>query len=253
MRKFILFLFALQLIGVSTAPTTTAEKTIDDVPEDAADPMENISKDVESDVEDATENIAEFEITNDNTDDEEEAAEENDDNREDDMAEKVPAYKRTILNNYRETFSFQCPTGTSFGTIDSIHKNGEEDRIWAIYCTKNLYNIGSSTWTGDVNEFDREMDFQCAGGHVVTGMGGHFSGWSKDRRYRFQCTQIKNTHATDCHLTGKTVIDKKFEINIPAGYFMTGMKSVHHNRQEDRIFQIEYCKMTSTSYYGGNH
>merc|ERR1712109_290154 len=113
--------------------------------------------------------------------------------------------------DYDQNFVYSCPDGEYLKTIESVHDNRKEDRVFKFGCQRLTDNpawveaqMDKCEWTNYVNDFDQLFEFQCVNDHVITGISSYHDNGKEDRRYKFQCCQ-------------------------PDGYIIRGGNSVHDN------------------------
>merc|ERR1711953_344276 len=63
------------------------------------------------------------------------------------------------INGYDEDMNHLCPDGGIVIGVQSKHNNHREDRIWKLKCCKPTGSLSSCSWSGEINRYDRDMDW----------------------------------------------------------------------------------------------
>ncbi|XP_056128942.1 uncharacterized protein LOC130106735 [Lampris incognitus] len=149
-------------------------------------------------------------------------------------------------NNWDGVLSHQCPPGQAVSRITSVHSNQREDRLWKFSC-KALGTPKTCRWSGYVNDFDKDMNFQCPHNQVIAGAHSYHRNDKEDRRWRFYCCSFTGFVTFDCKPTPwVNYFDEYFSWPVPYGNFLTGVRSYHRNYQEDRRWCFRYCQGRSS-------
>ncbi|CAB4010826.1 Hypothetical predicted protein [Paramuricea clavata] len=147
-----------------------------------------------------------------------------------------------VLTKPDATFGKQCPAGTGISRIISYYSSGHKDRAWAFFCRRDLKITNTCGWSGWLNWYEQELLFQCPTG-VLTGVFSTHNNNYQDRRFRFRCCRTKRVCQYDCRWTGYVNTFKGLKnYVVPYGYFITGAKSHHDNRHEDRVWRFLICR-----------
>lgn len=152
------------------------------------------------------------------------------------------------VNSWRQYFSTDCPSSYSVTFWQSEHRNCKEDRIHYFQCGYGpvRYRHGNCAWSGHyVNDFDQLVNYKCPHNGFITGVRSVYSGHHRDRRFNFRCCHVSGLRAHSCQTTlYQNQWDKEIRYQVPNGYFLVGVTSVHHNRHEDRRYKFEICQFS---------
>jgi type II secretory pathway pseudopilin PulG len=138
------------------------------------------------------------------------------------------------------------------------HDNGTEDNQIALHLFRPGNGNQDFTWgpnvqsTGWVNDWDGEVSFTCSGNGFITNEYSEHSNSKEDRRYKYTCRTVqyydnfRRRNATAgrelCEWSGLVNYwDYGFDFHCPQGKLMAGVKSIHRNAQEDRIYNFMCC------------
>merc|ERR1712168_1026863 len=153
------------------------------------------------------------------------------------------ARKKRAVNKFDQPVNFSCPKDHYLSEITSSHSNHHEDRIFSFKCAKFSGGFSVNYWSQPANVYDGKMDFQCPNTFAITGTRSNHHNHYEDRIYRFRCSQLatgnKKRH---CFWSQKTCYDDTWTIPHIPGYFITGVRSEHHNHYEDRRFSFQRCR-----------
>eukprot|EP01083_Nonionella_stella_P031052 85059_1 len=75
----------------------------------------------------------------------------------------------------------------------SYHDNDYEDRRWTFTCgllDNEEYDLVNCGWTGNLNEYDGELDFHCPNNGVIRGIHSWHNDVREDRIWRIDCCNI---------------------------------------------------------------
>ncbi|CAB4010825.1 Hypothetical predicted protein [Paramuricea clavata] len=140
------------------------------------------------------------------------------------------------------TFGKQCPAGSGMTKIVSYYSSGYKDRTWAFYCRKDSKVTSICHWSSWLNWYESELLYQCPSG-VLTGVYSTHNNYYQDRRFRFRCCQTKKVCQYNCRWTSYVNTFKgRKNYMVPYGYFITGAKSHHNDRHEDRVWRFLICR-----------
>lgn len=141
---------------------------------------------------------------------------------------------------YDRPFSLNCPTGKSIYILRSEHSNRREDRRWAMQCRNDKVTSNCFT-TGWQNYFDEAFDFTCPFNSIMTGFSGVHNNKREDRRFKFRCC-LSSGSLGACKRSGwVNSYDEDLFFYVPPGRSLVGVKSVHNNKREDRVFNFKTC------------
>jgi len=119
---------------------------------------------------------------------------------------QVASKETFFINDWRESFEFECPIGEHIYYLMSQHSNSKEDRRWGFDCRKGSVSddCAWTAWMNDPNaqnHQDNNMERKCSGGGVVAGIrGAHVSG-KEDRRWKIKCCKSNTKRLKSCSWT----------------------------------------------------
>ncbi|TRY67197.1 hypothetical protein TCAL_13161 [Tigriopus californicus] len=146
-------------------------------------------------------------------------------------------------NDYDGFLKKECPPNDSIYEVQSIHDNHHEDRVWDWRCQPSGYEFESCSWSGDVNQYDGPLNFECSNG-VITGVESTNSNHDEDRVWSFKCCTKPNICYSECSISAAAnEYDGPLSFRVDPGYFLTGADSVHSNHDEDRVWHFHTCKI----------
>lgn len=127
----------------------------------------------------------------------------------------------------------------SISTIQSIHEDSYEDRVWKFICQSDLNITSSCSWkrNGRVNNLDGSFSYICPRkGHIVGMDASTLNGYYKDREFNIKCCNgaVKRKNCRWTHYVHDW--DARMNYNVPSGYFLAGASSYHDNYYEYVIF-----------------
>jgi hypothetical protein len=160
------------------------------------------------------------------------------------------------VNNWDQTFSYNCPGQKALCGEQSYHNNGTEDRRHSFKCCdvkvdNQILNRKSCTSSGQVNEFDRLLNFSCPKNSLAVGHWSSHDNGTEDRIYDFKCCDYgsasQQVKTENCELLPNGAWannwDQPVNFTCPAGKVKIGELSVHHNGTEDRIYRFKCCSV----------
>ena len=105
------------------------------------------------------------------------------------------------------------------------------------------------------NSWDRPLSFSCRDNQALYRVKSTHSNRKEDRVWEWSCrTVLKgNTRfrGSDCKWTGwQNGYDLPLMFQCPANKVLTGVKSIHHNGKEDRVWAFQCC--SARDYYTRN-
>ena len=95
------------------------------------------------------------------------------------------------------------------------------------------------------NHGDKPLKVECnqKKGMAINRIQSIYDAKKKDRRFRFSCTQVAHTPPKHCQWYNDiNGWDQPLIFTCPADYYMTGIKSYHNNKKEDRRWSIKCCR-----------
>jgi len=95
------------------------------------------------------------------------------------------------INGYDDEFTYICPGNKVIAGVCSHHNSGKEDRKFNFYCV-DLENAEKTncSWTGWVNDYDKDMNYICPGNKVIAGVHSKHNNHKEDRKFDFYCCNI---------------------------------------------------------------
>merc|ERR1711934_131313 len=153
--------------------------------------------------------------------------------------------------DYDQNFDFLCKSGQYIKSIESVHDNGKEDRIFHFGCAELSESFAEDQltnceWSPYVNDFDALFEYQCPNDKIITGVSSYHDNGKEDRRYKFNCCQPGTLVTYHCQYTNYVnSYDHILSYRVPDGMVMKGVNSVHDNGKEGRIFKIDICMLGS--------
>ncbi|XP_076130903.1 hemagglutinin/amebocyte aggregation factor-like [Alosa pseudoharengus] len=157
----------------------------------------------------------------------------------------VEARDLRYVNDYDKPLRFNCPTTQSISGITSEHHNKHEDRRWDFNCRDTFTQRAHCFESGYVNNWDGPLMFECPTNYVVTGMSSVHDNHHEDRRWTFTCCTGSNFCTGNCQWSGYVNhFDGLLNWYAGVGYYLTGAKSYHENKHEDRRWQYQTCQKT---------
>ncbi|RUS86139.1 hypothetical protein EGW08_006087 [Elysia chlorotica] len=104
----------------------------------------------------------------------------------------------------------------------------------------------SAVWGVDyVNNWDGPVDFECPDAESIGYLYSIHSNTAEDRRWKIACRKPPSgAEVRKCEWTPNYVNqnDRTLLYMCPANYVISGVKSVHSNRDEDRRYKFKCCK-----------
>lgn len=93
------------------------------------------------------------------------------------------------------------------------------------------------------NYWDRLLNVQCGNNQAFYRVKSCYSTQHRDRRWEWNCRNIlQNTKFSGCQWTGwQNYYDEPLLFQCPTNKVLTGVKSVHDNRREDRRWAFQCC------------
>ncbi|XP_060605363.1 hemagglutinin/amebocyte aggregation factor-like [Ruditapes philippinarum] len=154
----------------------------------------------------------------------------------------------TIVNDYDGHMKFECASRNQFiSRVSSVHSNHREDRVFHMSCRNFPINVAGLTpscyWTGYINDWDKQMIFQCSGNGYIGGFQSDHHNRHEDRRWKVKCCNMKGIYLAGCNHTPWTNDwDNKQNFNVEPNRVMTGINSIHSNQKEDRLYRYMTCE-----------
>eukprot|EP01084_Bolivina_argentea_P029889 55454_1 len=111
--------------------------------------------------------------------------------------------------------------------VKSIFIDDENDRKWRFQCgvLSAGYMTVSCGWSGYLNEYDGDVDFQCLSNGIIRSISSVYNDHKRDRIWKFECCQIFFEIASSGASAGED-----YMLNIDT--------SVHHNYNNKKIFLL---------------
>ncbi|GFO48454.1 hemagglutinin/amebocyte aggregation factor [Plakobranchus ocellatus] len=139
------------------------------------------------------------------------------------------------MTDWDQHFTFSCPDNEMLKTIESIHDNGKEDRVFNFGCTPVPFgaSLSGCEWSGYANDYDKLLEFQCHNDAVITGIDSVHDNGKEDRRYKFRCCNPVGLVTHACEYTGIiNNYDAHLLYRAPDGMAIKGVSSRHDNGKE---------------------
>lgn len=137
------------------------------------------------------------------------------------------------VNNWDDTFRFECPDGEHIANVGSMHSNHHEDRRWDYQCKKlsNSYSgsyFKNCAWSGFVNDFHEMVAFRCPDKGAITGVYSIHDNHKEDRRFSFKCCQVVNYPIKECKFTNYlNEWDGPMNYRVPDRFLLVGFASYY--------------------------
>ena len=154
-----------------------------------------------------------------------------------------------FLNEYDRPLAFSCPSGQVIKSINSIHHNYFEDRIWKFTCGFPYKNIPVTNcqWTPDyINAFQQPLSYSCPADSILAGVQSYHENKYEDRRWKFLCCSQPKVefHTYSCSITDwLNKMDQPLNYAVPQNYdVITGWFSLFNDYTKDRIHKMMVCK-----------
>lgn len=159
------------------------------------------------------------------------------------------------VNIWDQEFEYKCPAQKAMSGEVSYHDNGTEDRRHAFTCSdlkidNQIVPRKSCSWTGQINEYDRLINFECPRGEILAGHWSHHDNGTEDRVYSFYCcdygSSSQKMKITNCDFITPgwaNYWDQPVNQLCPTGKVRIGEHSIHHNHYEDRIYRFKCCSV----------
>eukprot|EP00091_Calanus_sinicus_P006429 TRINITY_DN1706_c0_g1_i9.p1 TRINITY_DN1706_c0_g1~~TRINITY_DN1706_c0_g1_i9.p1 ORF type:complete len:383 (-),score=99.20 TRINITY_DN1706_c0_g1_i9:38-1138(-) len=143
-----------------------------------------------------------------------------------------------------------CKPGERVASIHSEHSNHNEDRKWTLTCgavQPEFIVENENSWyeVTSPNGWDGELWWQgTPENKFLVGMTSEHDNHHEDRQFRFFTVYSDNWYVTDCiwH-TAVNNLDGVLDWTLGADEVFAGLHSIHHNHQEDRIWDLQVCKL----------
>ena len=105
-------------------------------------------------------------------------------------------------------------------------------------------SLAGLCFCGWKNGFDRKLDFSCPPNNYIYKIFSKHSNTCEDRKWDFGCR--KGPVTDNCYWTGyRNEYDAELNYKAPWNTVITGMRSIHSNKKEDRRYAFRYCKVIS--------
>merc|ERR1712198_73180 len=149
---------------------------------------------------------------------------------------------------FDDPWTRSCGSGFIISRLTSIHDNHREDRRWSITRITPKFSLSApKPFTDYVNEYDKELNFNCGTDEALVGIHSVHDNHREDRRFKFQCATIKKKSGQSIRCDPPQRAndwDDPLETTLPgSNYFFHGVKSVHSNSKEDRVWDFTRCRL----------
>ncbi|XP_069371240.1 uncharacterized protein [Paralichthys olivaceus] len=117
------------------------------------------------------------------------------------------------------------------------------DRIWSIDCKPFIALTTDCSWSGFINVFENELNFNCKANHVITGVYSIYSSEHEDRQWNFLCCSVDKLITFDCRETPKlNYYTEDFDWHVPGDNYLTGARTYGNNNNRDHRWSFNYCR-----------
>ena len=117
---------------------------------------------------------------------------------------------------------------------------------YSIFLFNQMYLGEVDTQANYVNDWDKNIVFECdeGEGEAIVGIKSVFSTSSRDRRFEFSCAKIVDSPAKDCKWHAN-INEYRLDMDFtcPSDFFISGLKSYHTNKKEDRKWSVKCCRI----------
>ena len=119
--------------------------------------------------------------------------------------------------------------------------------VFSCYCSVSnmLYFSTSGMQFSPCNVLDSYHNFVCPYGQSISRVWGWHDNRREDRIYCYSCQNSGATGSrkSHCYTTGYVnSYDYPVAVQCRPNYYFAGVKSVHYNKAEDRLFDFRCCK-----------
>lgn len=151
-------------------------------------------------------------------------------------------------NDWDAHFRFNCPPAQSISSIYSIYRDCRRDRLFEFNCKYTFaagYYGSHCQWTDYLNNFDQPLSYRCPDGQFLAGVESYHQNHQEDRRFKFRCCgHPSHYHVSSCYKTSYVNSRKGvLHYEVPNFHYLVGAESVHSNKEEDRRWKFEVCKI----------
>ncbi len=109
-----------------------------------------------------------------------------------------------------------------------------------------FYAVAGIRWQ---NDWDGNLNVQCSDKQAIVGVQSYHSNRHEDRRWHFMCKKVALSSLSRCIWTRYVNNwDQPLHFRCPVNHVMTGVKSYHSNRHEDRRWSFRCCKAIASGY-----
>merc|ERR1719334_2795516 len=142
-----------------------------------------------------------------------------------------------------------CKPGERVTKIQSVHSNDYEDRQWTFQCSKIQpdFIVGSANaWYQETAEsqYDKELLWNgTTDDSFLVGMTSDHDNHYEDRKFKFFTARNDNWYLTDCIWHTVNQYDGQLDYTLLDDEAIGGLHSVHSNYYEDRVWDIQVCKL----------
>ncbi|XP_016299501.1 hemagglutinin/amebocyte aggregation factor-like [Sinocyclocheilus anshuiensis] len=98
----------------------------------------------------------------------------------------VDCYWSPYINNFDQTFTFECKPQYALAGMSSHHDNYYEDRMWRFYCCESKCISGNCQWTSYVNYFDEYIYWTVPPHSFLVGADSYHQNFQEDRRWKYK-------------------------------------------------------------------
>ena len=124
--------------------------------------------------------------------------------------------------------------GEALSRVQSYFHSRHKDRRWHWYCRRvpGISYMPHCYWSGEVNEWDGGLGFQCRQDYIMTGVSSHHNNRKEDRRWRFTCCKANGYYTKSCSMSGYINNWRSYmNYGVHGNTVFAGVFSYHDNHQ----------------------
>ena len=145
------------------------------------------------------------------------------------VVDTTTAVATVFPNWFKATLNVQCGSRKGLYSIQSMHSNYYEDRVFNLMCKDVVpVNFNHCYWTGYQNEFDMPLFSHCGADYIMNGLYSIYSDFHKDRRFSLLCCRAPGYTTKSCtHSNYINAFDAFMHYAVGGSRVFTGMHSYH--------------------------
>ncbi|XP_047188924.1 tolloid-like protein 2 [Scophthalmus maximus] len=148
---------------------------------------------------------------------------------------------QTYQNNAQGFLFHICPSNEAVSGIKSTHV--DSDRLWNIGCKPFVGVASACSWSGPINLFEKELNYNCPANSVITGVYSNYNHNHEDRSWYFQCCTTDQLITFECRESPKVnYFNEDFNWRVPGDNFLTGVQTHSKNNDGDHRWSFNYCR-----------